>query len=82
MVASWVEEELATVNLQDARRDRRLKELVSDLSARPAMSLPAAVGGGHVTSVAVAKPASRNKPPWKSETQSGRLSPELSEGQR
>ena len=52
MVASWVEEELATVNLQDARRDRRLKELVSDLSARPAMSIPAAVGSGHAETTA------------------------------
>ena len=52
MVASWVEEELATVNLQDARRDQRLKELVSDLSARPTMSIPAAVGGGHAETAA------------------------------
>ena len=46
MVASWVEEELGTVNLKHKQRNRRLKRLVSDLAAMPAASIPAAVGGG------------------------------------
>ena len=46
MVASWVEEELATVDLKHKRRNKRLKRLVSDLAAMPAASIPAAVGGG------------------------------------
>lgn len=52
MIASWVEEELATVDLADARRNQRLKQVVSDLAARPAVSIPAAVGGGHAETAA------------------------------
>ena len=48
----WVEQELATLDLQDERRNRRLKRVVADLAARPAMSIPAAVGGGHAETAA------------------------------
>jgi hypothetical protein len=46
MVASWVEEEVGAVDLRDQRRNARLKRVVSDLAARPSLSIPAAVGGG------------------------------------
>ena len=52
MIASWVEEELGAVDLKDRRRNERLKELVSAFSQRPAMSIPAAVGGGHTETTA------------------------------
>jgi len=52
MIASWVEEELATVDLKHKRRNRRLKQLVSDLSAKPFVSIPAAVGTGHAETAA------------------------------
>ena len=46
MVASWVEEELGTVDLKHKRRNVRLKRLLADFAARPSASIPAAVGGG------------------------------------
>lgn len=52
MVADWVEAELATVDLKHERRNQRLKRVVSDLAAKPSMSIPAAVGGGHAETVA------------------------------
>lgn len=52
MIAEWVEAELATVDLKHGRRNQRLKRLVSELAARPAMSIPAAVGGGHAETAA------------------------------
>ena len=45
-VATWVEEEMGTVNLGDKRRNERLKRVIEDLAAMPAASIPAAVGGG------------------------------------
>src|SRR3972149_4528490 len=52
MIASWGEEEWATVDLKHKRRNRRLKQLVSDLSAKPFVSIPAAVGTGHAETAA------------------------------
>lgn len=52
MVRDWVEAELATVDLKDSRRNQRLKQVVSDLAARPSVSIPAAVGGGHAETTA------------------------------
>jgi hypothetical protein len=46
MISRWVEEEMETVDLQHKRRNTRAKQLVSDLAAMPAASIPAAVGGG------------------------------------
>lgn len=51
---SWVEEELAQVDLGDARLDRRLKTVVRQLAEPPAQSVPQACG-----SVAAAKAAYR-----------------------
>ena len=45
MIASWVEEEVKTAKLNDKRLNRRLAEVLSDLSARPTASIPAACGG-------------------------------------
>lgn len=44
-IASWVEQEMTTVDLGDARRDRRLKLVTTQLAAAPAVSIPAACGG-------------------------------------
>ena len=44
--ATWVEEEMATVDLRDKRRNARLKVVISDLAAMPAASIPTAVGAG------------------------------------
>lgn len=46
VVANWVEEEMATLDLGHKRRNDRLKVVLSDLAAMPAASIPAAVGGG------------------------------------
>jgi hypothetical protein len=45
MLAPWIVEELRTVNLKDARLNARLKEVLSQLAARPTASIPAACGG-------------------------------------
>jgi len=45
MVAPWVEEELATTNLDDSRLDRRFQVLLSALGKRPNLSIPAACRG-------------------------------------
>jgi hypothetical protein len=45
-VASWVEQEMAAVDLGHKRRNKRLKRVISDLAAMPAASIPGAVGGG------------------------------------
>ena len=42
---SWVAEELAGLELGDARRNRRLIKLVEDLAAQPTASIPLASGG-------------------------------------
>lgn len=41
---SWVDEELGTAQLGDARLDRRLRRLVAALAAQPTASVPRAVG--------------------------------------
>jgi Transposase DNA-binding/Transposase Tn5 dimerisation domain len=45
MIAPWVQEELVTADLDDARLDRRFELLLSALGARPNLSIPAACGG-------------------------------------
>src|SRR5512138_1136031 len=44
-IAPWVQEEMATAQLQDQRLNRRLRKVLSDLGDRPAASIPAACGG-------------------------------------
>ena len=45
MVAFWVEDEMATVDLQDRRLNERVRQVLSQLAARPAASVAAACGG-------------------------------------
>jgi Transposase DNA-binding/Transposase Tn5 dimerisation domain len=49
---SWVAEELAGLELGDARRNRRLIQLVEDLAAQPTASIPLASGGWAETKAA------------------------------
>lgn len=52
VIANWVEEEMATVDLNDARRDRRLNMVISQLSKAPAVSIPSACVGRAETEAA------------------------------
>lgn len=45
MVAPWVVDEMKTADLKDKRLDARLREVLSQLAARPTASIPAACGG-------------------------------------
>ena len=45
MVAPWVVDEMQTADLKDKRLDARLREVLSQLAARPTASIPAACGG-------------------------------------
>jgi Transposase DNA-binding len=45
MVASWVIDEMKTVDLKDERLNRRLQEVLSQLASQPTASIPAACGG-------------------------------------
>ncbi len=45
MVAAWVIDEMGAVDLKDRRLDARLREVLSQLAARPTASIPAACGG-------------------------------------
>jgi hypothetical protein len=45
MLAPWARDEMATVDLDDARLNDRLTRLLSDLGSRPTASIPAACGG-------------------------------------
>jgi hypothetical protein len=45
MVATWVQEEMQDLDLNDERLNRRLEQLLSDLGDGPALSIPAACGG-------------------------------------
>ncbi len=45
MLAPWVIDEMQTANLKDKRLDARLREVLSQLGARPTASIPAACGG-------------------------------------
>ncbi len=45
MLAPWVTDEMKSVNLKDQRLNRRLLQILSQLSARPTASIPAACGG-------------------------------------
>lgn len=44
-IPSWASEEMASADLQDKRLNRRLVQVLSDLSERPAASIPSACGG-------------------------------------
>lgn len=44
-IAAWVQEEMATAQLEDKRLNERLSRLLSDLGERPTASIPAACGG-------------------------------------
>ena len=45
MVESWVREEMKGLKLKDKRLNRRLTEVLSQLSGSPVASIPAACGG-------------------------------------
>jgi hypothetical protein len=45
MLAPWADEEMRTANLNDKRLNKRLKLILSQLSAHPTASIPAACGG-------------------------------------
>lgn len=45
MLAPWAQQEVATADLNDARLNKRLTRLLSDLGSRPTASIPAACGG-------------------------------------
>jgi len=45
MAAPWVVDEMQSVDLKDKRLDARLREVLSQLAARPTASIPAACGG-------------------------------------
>jgi hypothetical protein len=45
MVAAWAVEEMAGVDLNDARLNDRMIQILSDLGTRPTASIPAACGG-------------------------------------
>lgn len=52
MVASWIEEELATADLNDARLNRRFDEVLNALSGHLHASIPSACGGGSAETTA------------------------------
>lgn len=52
MLASWVIDEMKAAKLKDKRLNDRLRELLSQLSERPAASIPAACGGYAETAAA------------------------------
>src|SRR5438552_17557704 len=45
MAAPWVVDEMQAADLKDKRLDARLREVLSQLAARPTASIPAACGG-------------------------------------
>src|SRR5262245_27525582 len=45
MIAPWAQQEAATAALGDARLNKRLGRLLSDLGSQPTASIPAACGG-------------------------------------
>lgn len=52
MLAPWACEELKTADLGDKRLNRRFEQILSQLSARPNASIPAACGGYNETTAA------------------------------
>ena len=82
-VATWVEEEMGTVDLGDKRRNERLKRVIEDLAAMPAASIPAAVGGGRAETEAAYRLFENDEvefeailsPHWKATLQRVRLEP-------
>ncbi len=52
MLAPWVVQEMRTSKMHDKRLDARLKEVLSQLGARPTASIPAACGGYNEMSAA------------------------------
>jgi hypothetical protein len=51
-IPSWASEEVASVDLQDKRLNKRLLNVLADLAQRPTASIPAACGGGAETKAA------------------------------
>jgi hypothetical protein len=45
MLATWITDEMKTVSLPDKRLDERLRQVLSQVAARPTASIPAACGG-------------------------------------
>lgn len=45
MLSPWIVEEMETAALSDKRLNERLRQILSQLSARPTASIPAACGG-------------------------------------
>lgn len=45
MLAAWITDEMKTVALPDKRLDERLRQVLSQVAARPTASIPAACGG-------------------------------------
>lgn len=45
MATAWAQEEMVGVDLNDARLDKRVTQVLSDLGDRPVASIPAACGG-------------------------------------
>jgi hypothetical protein len=52
MLAPWIVDEMKTSDLKDKRLDDRLREVLSQLAARPVASIPAACGGQAETAAA------------------------------
>lgn len=53
--AHGIEDEMATLDLGDKRRNDRLRRVLSDLAAMPAVSIPQAVGGGRAETEAASR---------------------------
>src|SRR4051812_46505004 len=51
-MSSWIEDELRTVDLRDARLRSRFRAILGRLSDKPALSIPAACGGWAETQAA------------------------------
>lgn len=63
MVAPWVLDEMTTADLKDKRLDDRLREVLSQLSARPMASIPGACGG-HAEMTAAYRLFDNEKATW------------------
>jgi len=63
MVPPWVVEEMKTADLKDQRLNQRLREVLSQLGARPTASIPAACGG-HAEMTAAYRLFDNEKATW------------------
>ena len=63
MVMQWAADEMATADLNDKRLDKRLIQILSDMSERPNMSIPAA-SGGHAEMTAAYRFYDNDKATW------------------